>query len=68
MANWRSIGDFLHRTTHLVPGLPEHGEHGTGHHGRKGAGPRLNGRPVNQGDPQVLVAWQRRIATFAGRK
>ena len=68
MANWRSIGDLLHRTTHLMPGVPEHQEHGGGHHGRPGMGSRLNNRPVNQGEPRVLVGLQRRIATFAGRK
>ena len=29
---------------------------------------RLNHRPVNQGEPRVLVGWQRRIAALVGRR
>ena len=29
---------------------------------------RLNHRPTNQGEPRVLVGWQRRIAAFVGRR
>jgi hypothetical protein len=31
-------------------------------------GSRRHHRPVNQGEPRVLVAWQQRIAAFVGRR
>ena len=31
-------------------------------------GDKLNHRPTNQGEPRVLVGWQRRVAAFFGHR
>jgi hypothetical protein len=59
----RSLIDVLHWMTHRVPGVPAHRDRPSGHQGRS---PQLGDR-VNERQPRVMVAWQRRIAGFFGQ-
>nr|BFE65614.1 hypothetical protein GCM10020063_101400 [Dactylosporangium thailandense] len=57
--------NLLHRLTHRIPGVPEHGENEPHSRNRRPHHRSLNhnaGRP-----PRVLAAWQRRIAALFGR-
>ncbi|MGI9822463.1 hypothetical protein [Agromyces sp. Marseille-Q5079] len=71
-----TLVSVLHDATHLVPGVPEHGEApASERHSRSrtdarrhGRGPRLqNSRRHHQAPPRVLVAWQAWIARQVGR-
>jgi hypothetical protein len=80
MTDERSLRGLLHRATHRIPGVPAHTERPAGHQGgaRQGSAPgravapqpslnhRWNHSPAR---PQrVMVAWQRRIASFFGQE
>ncbi|WP_214321827.1 hypothetical protein [Nonomuraea sediminis] len=64
------IRDLLHRTTHLVPGVPEHADLPPGHQGRTRHGRSWNHSAHHSAarPPRVLVGWQRRIAAFFGQE
>jgi hypothetical protein len=80
MAIIRSVTDVLHRLTHRVPGVPAHVEQPKGHQRRvrrRGGShlPAADHQVPNRGwnhsptrPPRVLVAWQRRVATFFGQQ
>ncbi|WP_433610029.1 hypothetical protein ACQP2P_40015 [Dactylosporangium sp. CA-139114] len=60
---------LLHRLTHRIPGVPEHGEHRP-HPRNRPSHHRSHHRSRNHDTgrpPRVLAAWQRRIAAFFGR-
>jgi hypothetical protein len=80
MTDGHSLRDLLHRATHRLPGVPTHAEQPAGHqaqarHGRAWRRPdtarrspnrRLNHSAARR--PWVMVAWQRRIASFFGQE
>lgn len=80
MTTEHSFRARLHWATHRIPGVPEHAERPAGHQGTTvhGRARRLGGAPhrsPNHGwnhspsrPPRFMVAWQRRIAAFFGRK
>ncbi|GAB3430606.1 hypothetical protein [Flindersiella endophytica] len=80
MTDRRSLLDALHEATHRLPGVPAHvnqpaGHHGDTHHDRPAhtstTERHRTARTWNHSRaraPRVLVAWQRRIATFFGQE
>ena len=69
-----TLASTLHDATHLVPGVPTHGERpATERHHRTRAGHRLHSRSPriqnpdrHQAPPRVLVTWQNWIGRHVG--
>ena len=70
----KKLASALHDATHLVPGMPTHGDAPAIEHHRPRVGPRLQNRSPrvqnpdrhHQTPPRVLITWQNWIGRHVG--